>query len=533
MHTDEIARVVSEVLKRLEANEGLQTALRTAPGGPIRPSAATPGAAGSGTSPAAPGGGSAHGDRVLGGPTSSLPGGSAAPDGSGAVAAGRDDGVVFPSVDAAVAAARKAQAAFHAMGLEARAKIIEAMRQAAAAAAQTLARMAVEDTKMGRVEDKVQKNLLCATRTPGVEALSSHAYTGDRGLTLVEYAPYGVVAAVTPSTNPAATVINNALSVLAAGNAVVFAPHPAAARVSNEAMRILSRAVVGAGGPGGLITTVAPATQDTTRALLAHPGANVNMVTGGPAIVKVAMTVGKTCKTIAAGPGNPPVVVDGTARFPQCASDIIFGASFDNNVLCIAEKEVIVTQDARGRFLEAMRQDGRAFELSGPQAEAVTRLVIKEGGRGCKDPVLNRDFVGKDAAVIARGIGLDVPPATRLLWAEVPNDHPLVWTEQLMPVLPVTVVPDIETAVELAYQAEGGNHHTAAMYSTDVGNMTLMARRMQCSIFVKNAPTLFGLGMGEGWASMTIGTPTGDGITKASHFARPLHCCLVGYFRIA
>ena len=278
---------------------------------------------------------------------------------------------------------------------------------------------------------------------------------------------------------------------------------------------------------------MAPASQETTKALLAHPGVNVNMVTGGPAIVKVAMTAGKTCKTIAAGPGNPPAVVDETALFPKCASDIIFGCSFDNNVLCTAEKEVIVTQAARERFLAAMRGDSRAFELSQTQLEAVVKLVIKEGGKGCKDPVLNRDYVGRDAAVIAKGIGLDVPPATRLLWAEVPNDHPLVWTEQLMPLLPVTVVPDIDAAIELAYHVEGENHHTASIHSMNVDHLTRMARRMQCSIFVKNAPNLYGLGMGEGYATMSIGTPTGDGLTKASHFARPLHCSLVGYFRIA
>ncbi|MBI4347397.1 MAG: aldehyde dehydrogenase [Elusimicrobia bacterium] len=405
--------------------------------------------------------------------------------------------------------------------------------RAAFAHAEPWARLAREETGMGRWEDKVQKNLICARKTPGVEDLQSRSYTGDTGLTLVEYAPYGVVGAVTPSTNPAATIINNSISILSAGNAVVFAPHPAARRVCQEAMRVLHDAAAAAGAPASIITTIDKITQDVTKELLAHPGVQVNMVTGGPAIVKVAMTVGKTCKTIAAGPGNPPVVVDDTAVFPKCAADVIFGASFDNQVLCTAEKEVIVTRSARERFLNSMRADARAFELSGAQLDLLTKLVIKEGGRGCKDPVLNRDYVGRDAAVIARGIGLSVPDSVRLLWAETPNDHPLVWTEQLMPVLPVTAVADVEAAIELAYEAEGYNHHTAAIHSTNVGALTLMARRMQCSILVKNAPTLFGLGMGEGYASMSIGTPTGDGLTKASHFARPLHCALVGYFRIA
>jgi propionaldehyde dehydrogenase len=443
------------------------------------------------------------------------------------------DHVIFPTVEAAVFTAAQAQRVFQDHSLELRRAVIQAMRKTSIANAERWGHMAVEETKMGRAEDKTQKNLLCATRTPGVEDLHSRAYTGDKGLTLVEYAPFGVVAAITPSNNPAATIISNAIGILAAGNSVVFAPHPAAAMVCQDVMCALASAAVSAGAPMGMITTVAPASQDATKALLSHPGVNLNMVTGGAAIVKVAMTTGKICKTIAAGPGNPPVVVDETAIFPKCAEDIIFGASFDNNVLCIAEKEVIVVEAAKVGFLESMRKDPRAFELSVSQMDDLAKLVINEGGKDCKDPVMNRDYVGRDAAVIAKCIGLDVPPAIRLLWGEVPNDHSFVWTEQLMPVLPITYARDVDSAIELAYQAEAGNHHSAAMYSTNIGNLTRMGRRMQCSIFVKNAPTLYGLGMGEGYASMSIGTPTGDGITKPSHFVRPLHCCLVGYFRIA
>ena len=442
------------------------------------------------------------------------------------------DQVIFSTVDAAVSMAAQAQWVFQEQSLEVRRAVIKAIRKTSIANAERWGRMAVEETKMGRVEDKTQKNLLCATRTPGVEDLQSRAYTGDKGLTLVEYAPFGVVAAVTPSNNPAATVISNAIAILAAGNAVVFAPHPAAANVCMDVMRALSLAAVSAGAPAGLITTISPVTHDTTKALLSHPGVSLNMVTGGSAIVKVAMSTGKICKTIAAGPGNPPVVVDETAIFPKCAEDIIFGASFDNNVLCIAEKEVIVVEAARTQFIESMRKDTRAYELSESQMDALARLVIKQGDNG-SNPVMNRDYVGRNASIIAMGIGLDVPPATRLLWGVVPNDHPFILTEQLMPVLPITFAKDVNVAIELAYHAEAHNHHSAAMYSTNVGNLTLMGRRMQCSIYVKNAATLYGLGLGEGYASMSIGTPTGDGITKPSHFVRPLHCCLVGYFRIA
>jgi acyl-CoA reductase-like NAD-dependent aldehyde dehydrogenase len=439
-------------------------------------------------------------------------------------------GPVFDTVDAAVGAAEISQPVFQDLGLAARESIIAAMRAASRANSRRWAEMAVAETGMGRVEDKVLKNQVCIDNTPGVEDLRAVSYTGDKGLTLVEYAPFGVVAAITPSTNAVATIISNAIGILSAGNAVVFSPHPAAKGCVADAVRVLDKAIVAAGGPANLVTTIAKPTQEATKALLSHPRTNMNIVTGGPAIVKVAMTSGKPCKTIAAGPGNPPVVVDETAVFPDCAKEIIYGCGFDNNVLCIAEKEVIVTEAARSRFLEAMRSDPRAYELSGSQMDGLTKLIILEPG---PEPKINRDFIGKNPSVIAKAIGLNLSDEVRVLWAEVPNDHPLVHAEQLMPVLPVTVARDVDAAIELARRAEGNNHHSAGMYSTNIRNMTKMGRRMACSIFVKNGCTLHGLGLGEGYASMSIGTPTGDGITKTSHFVRPLQCSVVGDFRIA
>jgi len=439
-------------------------------------------------------------------------------------------GPVFDTVDEAVNAAEKAQPEFQDLGLEARGKIIAAMREVSRSNARRWAELAVAETGMGRVEDKVLKNLVVADKTPGVEDLRALAYTGDKGLTLVEYSPFGVVAAITPSTNAVATIISNAIGILAAGNSVVFSPHPSAKGCVADAVRVLNKAIIAAGGPPNLITTIAKPTQEATKQLLCHPKGRMNIVTGGPAIVKVAMTAGKACKTIAAGPGNPPVVVDETAIFPDCASEIITGCGFDNNVLCIAEKEVIVVEAARGRFLEAMRKDPRAYELTGAQMDQLAKLAILEPGR---EPKINRDFIGKNPSVIARSIGLSLSDEIRVIWAEVPNDHPFVVSEQLMPVLPVTTVRDIDAAIELAYFVEGESHHTAGMYSTNVKNMTKMGRRMACSIFVKNGCTLNGLGMGEGYASMSIGTPTGDGITKTSHFVRPLQCSVVGDLRIA
>jgi len=439
-------------------------------------------------------------------------------------------GPVFDTVDEAVAAASKAQPGFQDLGLVAREKIIAAMREISRANARRWAEMAVAETGMGRVEDKVVKNMVCIDGTPGVEDLRTVSYTGDKGLTLVEYAPFGVVAAITPSTNAVATIISNAIGILSAGNSVVFSPHPAAKGCVADAVRVLNKAIMGAGGPANLVCTMGKPTQEVTKQLLSHPDTNMNIVTGGPAIVKVAMTSGKPCKTIAAGPGNPPIVVDETAVFPDCAREIIYGCGFDNNVLCIAEKEVIVVEAARSRFLAAMRADARAYELSRPQMDALSKLAILEPGR---EPKVNRDFIGKNPSVIAKSIGLNLSDDIRVLWAEVPNDHPFVVSEQLMPVLPITFCKDIDSAIELARFVEGGNHHSAGMYSTNIKNMTKMGRRMACSIFVKNGCTLHGLGLGEGYASMSIGTPTGDGITKTSHFVRPLQCSIVGDFRIA
>lgn len=485
MEKNEIARIVGEVLSRLDAKgRGLSAAVTAAP---PHPSKQTP----------------------LG-----------------------EASFVFADLDRAVAVCGRAQKAYQELGLVKRGAIITAMRQAGIDNAERLAEMAVSETGMGRVACKVEKNLLASRKTPGIECLNANAFTGDEGLTLVEYAPFGIVGAITPSTNPTSTIINNAISILAGGNGVIFSPHPASVGCCRETMRLLNEAIVSAGGPEHLIATLDPPSQETTRNLLAHPGVSVNLVTGGPAIVKVAMTVGKTCKTIAAGPGNPPVVVDETADLEKAAEGVVLGASFDNNVLCTAEKQVIAVAAIHGRLLEAMRRNRWAHELSAAQMDALTKLIIVEGGQGCRDPKLNRKFIGKDAWWIAKAIGLDLPESIVLLWADVPNDHPLIWIEQLMPVLPVTKVPDLDAALDLAYESEGENHHTAAMYSMNVANLTKMARRMACSIYVKNAPTYYGLGMGEGYASFSIGTPTGDGLTRATHFVRPLHCSLVGYFRI-
>ncbi|HHW7514143.1 aldehyde dehydrogenase family protein [Escherichia coli] len=177
---------------------------------------------------------------------------------------------VFASLDDAVAAAKVAQQGLKSVAM--RQLAIAAIREAGEKHARDLAELAVSETGMGRVEDKFAKNVAQARGTPGVECLSPQVLTGDNGLTLIENAPWGVVASVTPSTNPAATVINNAISLIAAGNSVIFAPHPAAKKVSQRAITLLNQAIVAAGGPENLLVTVANPDIETAQRLFKFPG---------------------------------------------------------------------------------------------------------------------------------------------------------------------------------------------------------------------------------------------------------------------
>ncbi len=369
-----------------------------------------------------------------------------------------------------------------------------------------------------------------ARGTPGVECLSPQVLTGDNGLTLIENAPWGVVASVTPSTNPAATVINNAISLIAAGNSVVFAPHPAAKKVSQRAITLLNQAVVAAGGPENLLVTVANPDIETAQRLFKYPGIGLLVVTGGEAVVDAARKHTNK-RLIAAGAGNPPVVVDETADLPRAAQSIVKGASFDNNIICADEKVLIVVDSVADELMRLM-EGQHAVKLTAAQAEQLQPVLLKnidERGKG----TVSRDWVGRDAGKIAAAIGLNVPDQTRLLFVETPANHPFAVTEMMMPVLPVVRVANVEEAIALAVQLEGGCHHTAAMHSRNIDNMNQMANAIDTSIFVKNGPCIAGLGLGgEGWTTMTITTPTGEGVTSARTFVRLRRCVLVDAFRI-
>ena len=459
---------------------------------------------------------------------SHLGGPSVPATGSYASAAGGSTGRwLCDTAEEAVANAKAAQAQLMEMTLDQRADLIAAMRKAGIENAEPLARIAHEETGYGRVEDKIQKNLLVSRKTPGLEDLTTRCETGSKGMMMIEQAPFGVIGSITPSTNPTSTIINNSISMIAAGNAVVYNPHPAAKRASQEAMRVMVEAIVSAGGPGTLITTVREPTLESGQAIMTHPDIPLLSVTGGEAVVKVAMKTGKKC--IAAGPGNPPVIVDETADIPDAARKIVAGASFDNNVLCIAEKEVFVVDSVADQLMKEMERSN-CVRIYGEDINRVLRttLIPKDGKH-----VINRKYVGRNAGVILRDAGVAFSGDPRLAIAEVDRNHPFVMTEMLMPVLAIVRVRNVEEAIAEAYRAEQNCRHSAMIYSTNVHHMSDAARKMNTTIFVKNAPSFSGLGFdGEGYTTMTIATPTGEGVTSARSFTRLRRCVLYGDFRI-
>ncbi len=432
---------------------------------------------------------------------------------------------IFEDIDSAICAAGRAQEVLvDKCSMATRNDIIRAMRKCSCDLAVQLSNMTVEETGIGRVDDKIKKNYLAANETPGCEILKPWCQTGDDGLMLTERAAFGVIAAITPCTNATETIICNAIGMLAGGNAVVFNVHPSAKKVARFLVEKLNEAIVAAGGPDNLISMIVEPTIESANNLMTHHAVRLVVVTGGSGVVKAAMSSGK--RAICGGPGNPPVVVDETADIKQAARGIISGASLDNNIVCVNEKEVFCVSDVadmlKRQMLENSAQELHAYEIA-----KLERLIVQDGHA-------NKDWVGKNASVIAHAIGKQVPEDTRILLCEVDGEnHPFVQTELLMPVLPLVRVCDVGAGIEAAIRSEHGYKHTAGMYSTNINSLHKMARTMDCSIFIKNAPHYSGLGFGgEGYTSFTIASPTGEGLTTPMSFTRERRCTLKDYFRI-
>lgn len=434
---------------------------------------------------------------------------------------------VYETIDQAITASEAAQKKLLFSPISARQKYVDALRKVILKKEnlELMSRLAVEETGIGNYEHKLIKNRLAAEKTPGTEDLTTEAMTGDGGLTLTEYCPFGVIGAITPTTNPTETIISNSISMIAGGNTVVFSPHPRAKKVSQMLVKLLNKALMEAGAPADLITMVEEPSIESTNKMIEAPGVRLLVATGGPAIVKLVLSSGK--KAIGAGAGNPPVVVDETADIEKAAKDIVDGCSFDNNVPCIAEKEVFAVDEICDYLIHNMKLNG-AFEITDRKLieKLVTLVTTEKGGP-------KTSFVGKSAKYILEQLGITVDNSIKVIIMEVPKDHILVQEEMMMPILPVVRVTDVDTAIEYAHEAEHGNRHTAMMHSRNVEKLSKMAKLLETTIFVKNAPSYAGIGGGgEGHTTFTIAGPTGEGITSARSFCRKRRCVLSDAFSI-
>ena len=439
---------------------------------------------------------------------------------------------IYADMNEAIDAAERGYKAVRAMTVAEREKIITEIRRLTVAEAQIMAEMGVAETGMGKVEHKRLKHILVADKTPGTEDIQAEAMTGDSGLTLTEMAPFGVVGSITPSTNPSETVICNSIGMIAAGNGVVFNPHPNAICVSNYAVDLVNRASAAAGGPEVLVCSMVKPTLETANIMQTHPKIRLLVCTGGPGVVKAVLSSGK--KAIGAGAGNPPVIVDDTADIAKAGKDIIDGCTFDNNLPCIAEKEVFAFRNIADQLIAEMKKNG-AYLISKSQADALSKIVLVEktnkAGKSVK--TVSRDCVGRDAKVLLDKIGVKVGDEVRCIICETDFMHDFVQHELMMPILPIVRVSNIDEAIDLACRAEHGNRHTAHMHSKNIDHLSAFAKAVETTIFVKNAPSYAGIGFGgEGHTTFTIAGPTGEGITSARSFTRRRRCVMADSFRI-
>lgn len=435
---------------------------------------------------------------------------------------------VFENMEEAISAAKEAQRKLRMMPNEFREEIIAKIREKILAHAETLAIMAVEETGMGKVGHKILKHQLVAKKTPGTEAIKPEVFTGDQGLTLVERGSWGVIGAISPSTNPSETVFCNAIGMLAAGNSVVFNPHPNAANVSNYAVQLINEAALEAGAFENIAVSIAKPTLESSDYLFKHKDVALLVCTGGPGVVKAVLSSGKP--GIAAGAGNPPVFVDETADIEKAAADIINGATFDNNLPCIAEKEVVVVNEVADLLISEMIQNNDCYYLQEDQVRKLVHEVLIKKGEHYQ---LNRNWVGRDAHKILQAIGIDADESIRCIIFEGCKNHILIKEELMMPILGIVRVADVEEGIATCVELEGGNRHSAHMHSLNIENLTKFAKALDTAIFVKNAPSYAGIGFGgEGYTTFTIASKTGEGLTNANTFTKARRCVMSEFLYI-
>ncbi len=444
--------------------------------------------------------------------------GNAAAREANPAAPGLGDGI-FATVDEAVNAASEAQKKVEAMSLADRKRLTDIVVRICMDRREELGKMEMDETKVGRLDHKIQK-LTNMRFVLSVGAMRSEARSDSTGLCIIEHAPWGVIGMLTPVTHSVPTLASNAINVIAAGNTAVFGPHPSGKRVAQYALQLFNREFEREMGVTNVLTTVLEPTLESAEQIFHHPKVALLAVTGGPAVVKAAAQSGK--RVIAAGPGNPPVVVDCTADLDRAAKCIVAGASYDNNLLCTGEKEVFVVASVADAFIAAMQRNS-AFQLDAAAIDRLTRAAFTfEGdGGGCARAHVKKAFVGKDPSVLAAAASVSIPPDTQLLFGETDENHPFVVEEQMMPFIPIVRVKDVDAAIVASVKAEHGYRHTAVIHTRNVDTATRFARAMNTTLLVQNAASPAALGVGgPGYFSHSIATPTGEGITTPLTFTR-------------
>lgn len=433
------------------------------------------------------------------------------------LASKKDQLGIFEDMNEAIEATKKAQKIMQKLPIDVREKIVSNIRRKTIENAERFARMGVEETGMGNVGDKILKHQLLAEKTPGTEDIETIAWSGDRGLTLVEMGPFGVIGAISPSTNPSETILCNSIGMLAAGNTVVFNPHPGAAKVSNLAVSLINEASIEAGGPANVVVSVAKPTLDTSNTMIKHKDIPLIVATGGPGVVTTVLSSGK--RGIGAGAGNPPVLVDDTADIKKAAKDIVNGATFDNNLPCIAEKAIVAVEKILDELTFYLIENG-CYVASKEEQNKLMEVVFK-GGK------LNRECVGKDALTLLSKIGVNAPENIRCIIFEGNKEDPMIAEELMMPILGIVRAKDIDDAIEKAVWLEHGNRHSAHMHSKNVDNLTRFGKAVDTAIFVKNAPSYAAIGFGgEGFCTYTIASRTGEGLTSTRTFTKQRRCVM-------
>lgn len=437
---------------------------------------------------------------------------------------------VFDDVNAAVNAAIEAQKKFEARGLEDRRKAVQCIRNICVGQADTLGRQELEETKIGRLLHKIEKLKVIGDRVPGVEMMKSDAFSGEHGIALTEYAPFGVIGVVTPVTHSLPTLAGNAINMLAAGNALVCNPHPSGARIACHGAQLFNKAIYEAIGIDNLITIIGKPTLESAEAIFNHRDIRLLCVTGGPAVGRAALKSPK--RAIVAGPGNPPVVVDETADLDNAARCIVQGAAYDNNLLCIGEKQVFAVAAIFDELLEAMARH-KGYRLDKKQIESLSKAAFTAVDGDKSKLAVNKDLIGQDAAVLAKHAGAKIPADTEVVFGETDEAHPFVDLEQMMPFVPFVRVPDVDAAIVAAKKSEHGFKHTSVIHSRNVETITRMGRELDTTLYIQNGPSMAGLGSGgEGYLSFSIATPTGEGVTTPLTFTRQRRSTTVGSMRV-